>query len=107
MRRKKNKQKNQPQMSLVVQHMMRMASNMSVIFLVLSAIGLFYLSPDESERGIYYFVIVLNLVVFVGATVVSGFLSRSDKAFKKATDEKQGRAGKPTIGDWLDKQDKK
>ncbi len=106
MKRKNNKQKNQPQMSAVVQYMMRMATNMSVLFLVLSAIGLFYLSPGENERGIYYFVIVLNLVIFAGGTLVSAFMSRSDKAYKDAMDKKQGRTGRPTISDWLDKHSK-
>lgn len=106
MKRKKTKQKNQPQMSAVVQYMMRMASNMSVIFLALCAIGL-YLGPDEVERGIYIFVIVLNLIIFIGTNVMQRFMAKSDDAYNKAMDKKYKRENKPTISDWLDKQSQK
>jgi len=90
-------------MSATVQYMMRMLSNMSIIFLVLCAIGLFFLNAQGVERGIYYFVAILNLIVLIGSNLMTSFMVKSDKAYKKAVEKKEGREGKKTISDWLDK----
>lgn len=103
MKRKKNNQSNyksQPSMSATVQYMMRMLSNMSLIFLVMCALGLL-MGPAAAERGIYYFVAVLNLIVVVGSNLMLKFMVKSDKSFQEAMDKKQNRDKKKTITEWL------
>ena len=99
-RKKNNSYKSQPSMSSTVQYMMRMLSNMSIIFLVLCAIGL-WMKPQNPELGIYYFVAGLNLVVLIGSNLMLKFMVKSDKSFQKAMDKKQNRDEKKTISEWL------
>ena len=99
-RKKNSNNKAQPSMSATVQYMMRMLSNMSIIFLVLCAIGL-WMKPQNPELGIYYFVAGLNLLVLIGSNLMLKFMVKSDKTFQKAMDKKQNRDEKKTISEWL------
>ena len=99
-RKKNNEYKSQPSMSSTVQYMMRMLSNMSIIFLVLCAFGLM-MKPQNPELGIYYFVAILNLIVLIGSNLMLKFMVKSDKTFQKAMDKKQNRDEKKTISEWL------
>ncbi len=99
------KSRNEPDrvgLSATVQYIARAALFMAAAFFLLALAALLFMSPNEVSRGIYYVVLGLNALVIVGAVVLTRFMRRSDE---KLARQRRAERTKPTIGEWLDKQD--
>ncbi|MGI6239440.1 MAG: hypothetical protein ACOYI5_07420 [Christensenellales bacterium] len=90
------------EIAAMVHYIARIAMYMAATFFLLALAALLFMAPDPVERGIYYYVLVVNAIVIVGAVALSLLMRKSDARLareKKARDSRNG----PTIDDWLAK----